>query len=42
MDHMPSELILNGTSAQLGYTIQCHSRWSTLENTVKHDILAAS
>jgi len=27
-------LILNGTSAQLGY-IQCHSRWFTLENTAQ-------
>jgi len=27
-----SESILNGTSAQLGYTLR-HSRWFTLENT---------
>jgi len=31
-----SECILNGASAQLGYTLvtlQCHSRWGMLENT---------
>jgi len=33
-----SEQILNGTSAQIGYTLQCHSRQHMLENTDRRKI----